>query len=583
MNFKINKQFLLDLVICGFFTVVSMTIIGFIIPEGVTSKFLFRGSKIVILVLVIISIILLIYWFFDTPFKVKKKISLPNLKDFLLLAFPMSPVINYALINLGYLDFNGLFYLIGMTLVFSIFFSIIFPIFFSYFASYNILMISGVAISFAVLTMAKISYNPSDHILNSQFLTQGLYLIISFIVLYFLYLFNKRITYTVVILFMISGSGLYYREDLIINFYERFQKKTKVQENTNKIEKFLNNNNNKIIEKKNIYILIYESYANLETLNYYGFDNIDQINFLKKKGFTVYDGIYSNASTSLESTSRILEIEGELFQPVRYYTSGNAFALDLLKANGYKTKGLFSSSYYFDSTPISWDEYHPKADVTKTGGRTLTKSIFKGEFGFNDIFDGISYDEYLELKKKYLESSEKSTLFYSHNKYPGHSQNSGKCRLNEKEIYFKGMKKANIEMKNDIFSLIKNDPNSIIVLLGDHGPYLTKNCRELRKYDVNTIDKYDLQDRYGTFLSIHWPKDIPNIEQNIMITQDIFPAILSNITNNKNLFNELKVERKFFDGFMNKVNGVNVLNGIIKGGKDDGKALFDKRSYLLTN
>ena len=134
-------------------------------------------------------------------------------------------------------------------------------------------------------------------------------------------------------------------------------------------------------------------------------------------------------------------------------------------------------------------------------------------------------------------------------------------------------------MKNDVLSLIKNDPNSIIVLLSDHGPYLTKNCRGLENYDVNTIDKYDLQDRYGTFLSIYWPKDISNIEQNIMITQDIFPAILSNITNNKNLFNELKVERKFFDRFKNTVNGVNELNGIIKGGKDDGKPLFDKRSY----
>jgi hypothetical protein len=101
----------------------------------------------------------------------------------------------------------------------------------------------------------------------------------------------------------------------------------------------------------------------------------------------------------LSSTSRILEIESELSQHPRYYTSGNAFALDLLKANGYKTKGLFSSPYYFGSFPISWDEYHPKADVTKMGGKILTKSIFKGEFRFDDIFGDISYDEYLELKK----------------------------------------------------------------------------------------------------------------------------------------------------------------------------------------
>ena len=56
-------------------------------------------------------------------------------------------------------------------------------------------------------------------------------------------------------------------------------------------------------------------------------------------------------------------------------------------------------------------------------------------------------------------------------------------------------------MKNDVLNILSNDPDPIIVLLSDHGPSLTKNCRELRGYDISTIDKYDLQDRYGTFLT----------------------------------------------------------------------------------
>lgn len=68
----------------------------------------------------------------------------------------------------------------------------------------------------------------------------------------------------------------------------------------------------------------------------------------------------------------------------------------------------------------------------------------------------------------------------------------------------------------------------------------------------------------------------------VEISQDIFPAILGNITSNKNLFEELKVDRKFFDRFNNNVGGVNVLNGIIKGGKNNGEPLFENRSYILT-
>ena len=137
-------------------------------------------------------------------------------------------------------------------------------------------------------------------------------------------------------------------------------------------------------------------------------------------------------------------------------------------------------------------------------------------------------------------------------------------------------------MKEDILNIMSNDQDPIIVLVSDHGAYLTKNCRELRNYDINSIDKYDIQDRYGAFLSIYWPKDLNEVNDNIILTQDIFPTILSRITNNTSLFDELKIERRFYR-FNNIAGGVNVINGIIKGGKDDGVPLFKERSYVLND
>ena len=76
------------------------------------------------------------------------------------------------------------------------------------------------------------------------------------------------------------------------------------------------------------------------------------------------------------------------------------------------------------------------------GGSTITKSIFEGRFKFDIFDDSYDYKKYLELKNKYLSSIKENTLFYTHNGYPGHSGNSGKCASNEKQLYFERMKKS---------------------------------------------------------------------------------------------------------------------------------------------
>ena len=62
-------------------------------------------------------------------------------------------------------------------------------------------------------------------------------------------------------------------------------------------------------------------------------------------------------------------------------------------------------------------------------------------------------------------------------------------------------------MKQDIEAIIANDPEAIIVIAGDHGPSLTKNCSILGKddYNLSEISRLDIQDRFATFLAIRWP------------------------------------------------------------------------------
>ena len=201
MKLKNNTQFVLDFAISGLFVLLSMILMKFLIPAGNTTIFLSRGSKLVALACIPLIILFLISWFFNKSFKFKNKISVPNSKDLLLIALPMSPVLDYALINSQYLVPSGLLYLIGIPLTFILFFSYIIPIVFSYLGSVKILMISGLSLSFTVMNIAKIFNNPEDQILNGLLVTQGVYLIISFSLTYLLYLLNKKIAYVAVFFF----------------------------------------------------------------------------------------------------------------------------------------------------------------------------------------------------------------------------------------------------------------------------------------------------------------------------------------------------------------------------------------------
>jgi hypothetical protein len=126
-------------------------------------------------------------------------------------------------------------------------------------------------------------------------------------------------------------------------------------------------------------------------------------------------------------------------------------------------------------------------------------------------------------------------------------------------------------MKRDIETIAQNDPGAIVVVAGDHGPYLSKNCKRiLNDYDSNEISRLDIQSRFGTFLAIKWPSEDFSEYDDITVIQDIFPAIFAYLFKDDGLL-QAKVESTTLDDVMA---GVSVRDGIIRGGVDDGEPLF---------
>jgi hypothetical protein len=127
-------------------------------------------------------------------------------------------------------------------------------------------------------------------------------------------------------------------------------------------------------------------------------------------------------------------------------------------------------------------------------------------------------------------------------------------------------------MRQDIELVLKNDPNAIVIVAGDHGPHLTKNCSVTgTQYDISEISRLDIQDRFGTFLAIRWPSSDFEEYDDVTIMQDLFQAIFAYLYQDTTLL-EAKVEPVITD--TDWISGVTVIHGVIEGGMDDGEALF---------
>jgi hypothetical protein len=324
-------------------------------------------------------------------------------------------------------------------------------------------------------------------------------------------------------------------------------------------------------EMPDIYLLIYESYADLETMAYYGFDNQGQISYLESLGFDVLRGTYSNGASTLSSISRLLAAESTIDGGARSFTSGADGVVQALGAAGYETVAINESGYLFEGYPSMYEQTVPQIGSRPGRGLALLQSVLRGELRFEDSYESVEYQEYLDAKRAVLSSQGGPPVFLqTKNKYPGHTQNSGRCQPGELEEYRDNVEKANEEMHVDLLALGTKLDEAIVVIAGDHGPYLTQNCTIIPVDWPSPISRHDVQDRYGTFLAISWPSSLGNT-YDIEVLQEVFVAIFAQLSQDETLWIERPVLRETL-GIA--AGPVRVVDGVVVGGADDGQPLF---------
>ena len=493
-----------------------------------------------------------------------------QLQDLIFLLLPLTPVVQYILNNQDILSLGQSTYLLILFGGFSAVFILGMPAVLGFLGSARTLLIVGLVFSFTFLNMAALSFQFAWFEVGSLKIQLTIFATLFLTVWVLSELGSRKLLYLLVAVYFLSNTAV-----------QAFAPK---ENSGNRAAQDFEGNplwemvgDRKPVTTPNIYVLVYDAYAHNETMKQYGIDNNKQEEYLKDLGFKLYPKIYSVGAASLDTMSRVFNASADYYGNNRRASSGDGVVQNLFKGFGYETYGLFPSTYFFQGYGINYDSWFPRN--TASSGSILGGSILAGEFKFDFGFAGIPHDQFVSEKLEvFKESTGKPRFIDMHTSIPSHSQNSGICLPNETALYKERLDEANLEMRGDLETLIKNNPKAIIIVASDHGPYLTKNCtgtgpKYPNPYDISQITRLDLQDRFGTFLAIRWPSKSFDKYDDITVLQDLFPSVFAYLFGDESLL-QSKVNPLTLDP--ERISGASVENGIIQGGIDDSEPLFVK-------
>ncbi|MBN1182265.1 MAG: hypothetical protein JXB49_08265 [Bacteroidales bacterium] len=545
----------------------SITLINYLfLIKGVTyffvNKLWLYGT---IFIIVIYLIVHVIYKFRNIGGR-QSSLSIEKLeaRDFILLLLPLTPIAQYVINNQSYLTLLDSLFVVAFFILFSGIYIFVIPAVFNKISSKRNNMIFGLALMYAITNMAYLSrsYSWFEY---GDFWIQIIYF--SFILITAYLMFNKKNKknfYAFIVLFFFTNTSLQ-----LISQWKDVDTAAPVHEN----RLFAMAEESTPVVKPNIYLLVYDAYVINETMLEYGIDNSEQEVYLREQGFVLYPHTYSVGSSTIRTMGNVLNISTN-DQEIIYAKqgiSGDGIVQKILKSLGYETYGVFPYDYMFIGIGSSYDFSIPE-NVTHPYDLFI-RPVLIGEFRSDMSYKEITRDQYLEAKHTVFSNHKNPFFIYTHSSLPYHSQNSGACRIDEIKLFNDRLLLANIEMQQDIDMIIKKDPKAIIIIAGDHGPYLTKNCTSTKgDYDLSEITRLDIQDRYGCFLAIKWPTDDYQDYDEITVLQDLFPAIFAYMYKDGR-FLELKIDPSI-RSIASRISGALVNDGIISGGVDDGEPLF---------
>jgi hypothetical protein len=271
----------------------------------------------------------------------------------------------------------------------------------------------------------------------------------------------------------------------------------------------------KLGHKPNIYLVLADSFASFAYMNDRGIDVSEFKRALGDHGFRLYENTFSNYHATTDSMLSMLSMQHHYYQASRKLSEvsntarriigGENNLVQLLKNNGYRTEYIHQGDYLM-LHGCTADFCSPAADGF-SGGRSVLNEVVPKFLSTGGGFDMQPIDLIQREIATQIALGEKSAtpwFQYVHLFVPLHADNRvvGRCdERAELEKYSRSVAAATVSIESVVDEIIRNDPNAVIVLSGDHGPFVANQCG--RQVDIGTPEEY--RDRVSALTAIRWP------------------------------------------------------------------------------
>ncbi|MCP4021990.1 MAG: hypothetical protein GY729_09125 [Desulfobacteraceae bacterium] len=348
--------------------------------------------------------------------------------------------------------------------------------------------------------------------------------------------------------------------------------------------------NDKIVlkEKPNIYFFLLESYHNSKTLKaIYDFDNQEMVNTLEKRDFIVRDDVYSNYQNTLASVASIFTMQHHYYRAssgkddaigVRDIIGNKEYnaIISILKNNAYKIQYICHSNYMFRSIK-DIDFVFPQKNIVTVfkiyQNPIINDVIFKtpkkkrkkkrGKFGIFAHTASETHRKKLERLSVAYNSKAPYFTFIKMNR-PAHFGKTWDA-IPEKRIarYFKNLKKTNNLLLKYMNDIMENDPEGVIVLIGDHGAFRYRGAKVVDhdfSLPAGRIPASTLAlDRFGTFFAIRSTK-VP-VQMGTLSHVNLFRHIFASLAGNDDPLKSREADESYIPDYGKKRVNIAVQNG----------------------